>query len=129
MFFLSLLQAIQKSHNITMQGRKKSNREKGLKKVYKHVYAVSFLRLFKTGCGEYIEYIRIFSDTNIRSYHIRNICLLRIYSDIRSYQNFDTNIFVYSFVSNNFIQIHSDIRSYQNPYECHTLPWTPFERP
>ena len=31
------------------------------------------------------EYIRIFSDTNIRSYHIRIIFLIQIYSDIRSY--------------------------------------------
>ena len=30
------------------------------------------------------EYIRIFSDTNIRSYHIRIIFLIQIYSDIRS---------------------------------------------
>ena len=45
------------------------------------------------------SYIRIFSDTNIRSYHIRIICLIRIYSDIRSYHFFDTNIFGYSFVS------------------------------
>ena len=45
------------------------------------------------------EYIRIFSDTNIRSYHIRIIFLMRIYSDIRSYCFFDTNIFGYSFVS------------------------------
>ena len=45
------------------------------------------------------EYIRIFSDTNIRSYHIRIIFLIRIYSDIRSYCFFDTNIFGYSFVS------------------------------
>ena len=45
------------------------------------------------------SYIQIFSDTNIRSYHIRIICLIRIYSDIRSYHFFDTNIFGYSFVS------------------------------
>ena len=48
------------------------------------------------------EYIRIFSDTIIRSYHIRNIriiFLIQIYSDIRSYCFFDTNIFGYSFVS------------------------------
>ena len=38
-----------------------------------------------------------------------------IYSDIRSYQNFDTNIFGYSFVSKNFIRIYSDICS------CHFL--------
>ena len=46
-----------------------------------------------------LEYIRIFSDTNIRSYHIRIIFLMQIYSDIRSYCFFDTNIFGYSFVS------------------------------
>ena len=45
------------------------------------------------------SYIQIFSDTNIRSYHIRIICLIRIYSDIRSYHFFYTNIFGYSFVS------------------------------
>ena len=45
------------------------------------------------------EYIRIFSGTNIRSYHIRIIFLMRIYSDIHSYCFFDTNIFGYSFVS------------------------------
>ena len=45
------------------------------------------------------SYIRIFSDTNIRSYHIRIIFLIRIYSDIHSYHFFDTNIFGYSFVS------------------------------
>ena len=44
------------------------------------------------------SYIRIFSDTNIRSYHIRIIFLIRIYSDIRSYCFFDTNISGYSFV-------------------------------
>ena len=52
---------------------------------------VSNIRIF--------EYIRIFSDTNIRSYHIRIIFLMQIYSDIRSYCFFDTNIFGYSFVS------------------------------
>ena len=56
------------------------------------------LFLFTPGCEEY-SYIRIFFDTNIRSYHIRIIFLIRIYSDIRSYCFFDTNIFGYSFVS------------------------------
>ena len=51
--------------------------------------------------------------TNIFEYS--NISDPNIYSDIRSYQNFDTNIFVYSFVSKNFIRIYSDIRS------CHFL--------
>ena len=51
--------------------------------------------------------------TNIFEYS--NIFDPNIYSDIRSYQNFDTNIFGYSFVSKNFIQIYSDIRS------CHFL--------
>ena len=54
-----------------------------------------------------------------------NIFDPNIYSDIRSYQNFDTNIFGYSFVffldtnifgysfaSENFIRIYSDIHSY-----------------
>ena len=45
------------------------------------------------------EYIQIFSGTNIHSYHIRIIFLMRIYSDIHSYCFFDTNIFGYSFVS------------------------------
>ena len=35
---------------------------------------------------------------NIRSYHIRIICLIRIYSDIRSYHFFDTNIFGYIYL-------------------------------
>ena len=34
------------------------------------------------------EYIRIFSGTNIHSYHIRIISLMRIYSDIRLYHIF-----------------------------------------
>ena len=46
-----------------------------------------------------IEYIRIFSATNVRLYHIRIIFLIRIYSDIHSYHFFYTNIFGYSFVS------------------------------
>ena len=41
--------------------------------------------------------------------------LIRIYSDIRSYQNSNTNIFRYAFVSKMFIRIYSDIRS------CHFL--------
>ena len=44
-------------------------------KVVKH--SVTNIRIF--------EYIRIFSATNIRSYHIRILFLIRIYSDIRSY--------------------------------------------
>ena len=44
-------------------------------------------------------YIRIFSDMNIHSYHIRIIFLIQIYSDIHSYCFFDTNIFGNSFVS------------------------------
>ena len=44
-------------------------------------------------------YIRIFSNMNIRLYHIRIIFLIRIYSDIRLYCFFYTNIFGYSFVS------------------------------
>ena len=51
--------------------------------------------------------------TNIFEY--LNISDPNIYSDIRSYQNFDTNIFGYSFVPKMFIQIYSDIRS------CHFL--------
>ena len=51
--------------------------------------------------------------TNIFEYS--NIFDPNIYSDIRSYQNFDTNIFGYLFVSKNFIQIHSEIRL------CHFL--------
>ena len=64
------------------------------------------------------EYIRIFKYSNIFDPNI--------YSDIRSYQNFDTNIFRYSFVTKFWskiiktfiyiriwIQIYSDIRSYQ----------------
>ena len=57
------------------------------------------------------KYIRIFS---IRIF-VRIKILIRIYSDIRLYQNFDTNIFGYSFVSKHFLQIYSDIRS------CHFL--------
>ena len=45
------------------------------------------------------SYIRIFSDTNIRSYHIRIIFFMRIYSDNHSYCFSNTNIFGYSFVS------------------------------
>ena len=51
--------------------------------------------------------------TNIFEYS--NISDPNIYSDIRSYQNFDTNIFGYSFVPKIFIQIYSDIRL------CHFL--------
>ena len=40
-------------------------------------HSVTNIRIF--------EYIRIFSATNIRSYHIRILFLIRIYSDIRSY--------------------------------------------
>ena len=63
------------------------------------------------------SYIRIFSDMNIRSYHICIICLIRIYSDIhsycfliriysdiRSYRFLDINIFEYSFVSKIYIR-------------------------
>ena len=39
---------------------------------------------------------------------------IRIYSDIRSWQNFDLNIFGYSFVSTFWIRIYSDIRSWQD---------------
>ena len=53
------------------------------------------------------------SVTNIFEYS--NIFDPNIYSDIRSYQNFDTNVFGYSFVSKNFIQIYWDIRP------CHFL--------
>jgi len=41
-----------------------------------------------------------------------NISDPNIYSDIRSYQNFDTNVFGYSFVSKKFTRIYSDIRSW-----------------
>ena len=51
------------------------------------------------------EYIQIFSATNIRSYHIRILFLIRIYSYIRSYHFFDPNIFGYSFVS--YFSYHS----------------------
>ena len=54
-------------------------------------HSVTNIRIF--------EYIRIFSATNIRSYHIRILFLIRIYSYIRSYHFFDPNIFGYSFVS------------------------------
>ena len=57
-------------------------------------------------------YIQIFSDTNIRSYHIHIIFLIRIYSDIHLYHFFYMNIFRYSFVLF-FTWIYSDIRSYQ----------------
>merc|ERR1712175_13432 len=50
------------------------------------------------------------SVTNIFEYS--NIFDPNIYSDIRSYRNFNTNIFGYSFVSKMFIRIYSDIRSY-----------------
>ena len=65
------------------------------------------------------SYIRIFSDTNIRSYHIRIICLIRIYSDIRSYHFFDTNIFGYSFVSffgYKYIRIFIRIENLYSPH-------------
>ena len=58
------------------------------------------------------SYIRIFSDTNIRSYHIRIICLIRIYLDIRSYHFFIrlySDIHSYHF----FNRIYSDICSYR----------------
>ena len=56
------------------------------------IHSVTNIRIF--------EYIRIFSATNIRSYHIHILFLIRIYSDIRSYCFFfNTNIFGYSFVS------------------------------
>ena len=48
--------------------------------------------------------------TNIFEYS--NIFDPNIYSDIRSYQNFNRNIFGYLFVSKMFIRIYSDIRSY-----------------
>ena len=51
--------------------------------------------------------------TNIFEYS--NIFDPNIYSDIRSYQNFNMNIFGYSFVSKMFIGIYSDIRL------CHFL--------
>ena len=57
--------------------------------------------------------------TNIFEYS--NISDPNIYSDIRSYKNFDTNIFVYSFISKNFKQIYSDIRS------CYFLDTNIFE--
>ena len=44
------------------------------------------------------KHIWIFSNANIRSYHILKIILIRIYSDIRSYCFSNTNIFEYSFV-------------------------------
>ena len=53
------------------------------------------------------------SVTNIFEYS--NIFDPNIYSDIRSYRDFDTNIFGYSFVSKMFIRIYSDTRS------CHFL--------
>ena len=78
------------------------------------------------------EYIRIFEYSNIFDPNI--------YSDLRSYQNFDTNIFGYSFVSKNsyeyirifvrvifLTRIYSDIHSYQNPYECHALFTTAYD--
>ena len=45
------------------------------------------------------SYIRIFSNTNIRLYHIRSIFFVQIYSDIRSYRFLEINIFEYSFIS------------------------------
>ena len=48
-------------------------------------YSHSILDTSGAGCGEYSD-VRTFSDTNIRSYHIRIIF-------------FDTNIFGYSFKS------------------------------
>ena len=65
------------------------------------------------------SYIWIFSNTNIRSYYIRIIFLIRIYSDIHSYHFFDTNILggyllIRIFVRIIFlIQLYSDIRSYR----------------
>ena len=60
-------------------------------------HSVTNIRIF--------EYIRIFSATNIRSYHIRILFLIRIYSYICSYHFFDPNIFGYSFVS--YFSYHS----------------------
>ena len=67
-------------------------------------HSVTNIRIF--------EYIRVFSDTNIRSYHIRIIFLIRIYLYIRSYAFFGyeyIRIFVHIIF---FIRIYSDIRSY-----------------
>ena len=61
---------------------------------YEYLFGHSFVSFFV------YEYIRIF---------VRIKILLRIYSDIRSYQNFDTNIFGYSFV---FLRIYSNISTY-----------------
>ena len=95
--------------------------------LYEWYQGVANIRIF--------EYIRIFSGTNIHSYHIRIIFLMRIYSDIHSYEysfvsysyHFsDTNIFGYSFVLLFWykyirifvriiflIRIYSDIHSYR----------------
>ena len=65
------------------------------------------------------EYIRIFSGTNIRSYHIRIIFLIRIYSDIHSYHFFDMNIFGYSFVlffGKKYIRIFIRIKNSYSPH-------------
>ena len=61
---------------------------------YEYLFGHSFASFFV------YEYIRIF---------VRIKILLRIYSDIRSYQNFDTNIFGHSFV---FLRIYSNISTY-----------------
>ena len=67
-------------------------------------HSVTNIRIF--------EYIRVFSDTNIRSYHIRIIFLIRIYSYIRSYAFFGYE-YIRIFVRIIFlIRIYSDIRSY-----------------
>ena len=50
--------------------------------------------------------------------------MLRIYSDIRSYQNFDMNIFEYSFVSKfwyEYIRIFVRIKFFTNVTLCHEV--------
>ena len=70
------------------------------------------------------ECIRIFSDTNVRSYRIRIIFFMRIYSDICLYCFFDTNIFGYSFVSffcYEYIRIFVPVEIFTNVTLCFAL--------
>ena len=90
----------------------------GIKISYSSYYgSVTNIRIF--------EYIRIFSATNICSYHIRILFLIHTYIYIRSYHFFDPNIFGYLFVSffwYKYIQIFVEV----SPWKCHQLQYPSF---
>ena len=72
-------------------------------------------------------YIQIFSDTIIRSYHIRIIFFIQIYLDLRWYYFYDTNIFGYLSVS--FLDVNIFKYSFVSQiYICHALQWTSTSR-